>query len=192
MIKLKDILLESIDSPAFKQWFKNSKIVDSEGNPLRVYHGTDKYFTSFRLSREGVLGKGIYLTPDPKRASGYSTDSAFGDTRTDGTNVIPLYASIKNPLVVKDDENGRNPSVAALVALGVDRKKALAIVEKAFEQKGNLHSQIYKRAIDQGYDGIVVYRGDELFEVVAFDPRQVKSAISNTDYSPYKTDITKQ
>ena len=31
----------------FKKWFKNSKVVDKQGNPLVVYHGTNKSFNSF-------------------------------------------------------------------------------------------------------------------------------------------------
>ena len=31
---------KGINSEAFKKWFGNSKVVDANGNPLRVYHGT--------------------------------------------------------------------------------------------------------------------------------------------------------
>lgn len=196
MIKLKDILssiiLENVESSEFKQWFKGSKIVDKSGNPMRVYHGTNKNFTIFKLSSEGVLGKGIYLTSDSERASQYSAESAFGDRRGEGNNVMPLYASIKNPLIVYQDSKYKNPSIDALVALGIDRKNAINIVEKAFEQKGNLTGQIYKKAQLQGYDGIVLYRENELFEIVAFSSNQLKSAITNKTYSLTNPNITKE
>jgi hypothetical protein len=32
--------LRNTDTPAFKQWFKDSKVVDKKGDPLVVYHGT--------------------------------------------------------------------------------------------------------------------------------------------------------
>lgn len=39
-------LQESItDNPQFMRWFKGSKIVDKNGNPLIVYHGSGKKFT---------------------------------------------------------------------------------------------------------------------------------------------------
>jgi len=188
---LKNIFLENVKSSEFEQWFRGSKIVDSSGNPLRVYHGTNKAFSIFKLSPEGVLGKGIYLTPDPERASEYSYESAFGDRRGEGNTVIPLYASIKNPLIVHEDVKYNNPSVDALVALGVDRAKALNIVDKAFEQKGNLTGQIYKRAQMQGHDGIVLYRDNNIFEIVAFRSNQLKSAITNKNYSS-DPNITKE
>ena len=31
---------KGLDTPEFKEWFKNSKVVDKEGKPLRVFHGT--------------------------------------------------------------------------------------------------------------------------------------------------------
>jgi len=192
MIKLKNLLPENIKSDEFEQWFRGSKIIDNSGKPLRVYHGTNKSFSIFKLSPEGVLGKGIYLTPDPKRASEYSAESAFGERRGEGSNVIPLYASIKNPLIVHEDEQYKNPSVDTLVALGVDREKAANVVDKAFERKGNLTGQIYKKAQLQGYDGIVLYRNNEVMEIVAFYKNQIKSAISNNIYSSLNPDITKE
>jgi hypothetical protein len=194
MIKLKNILnniLENVENVDFKRWFAGSKIVDKNGNPMRVYHGTDKNFTIFKLSPEGVLGKGIYLTPNPELASSYSSDSAFGDHRGEGCNVIPLYASIKNPLIINVNPKYLNPSVDALVALGINREKAVNIVDKAFEEKGNLTGQIYKKAQLQGYDGMVVYKQNEMFEIVAFSSNQLKSAITNNGYS-LNPDITKE
>ena len=35
-------------SPKFKRWFGNSKIVDAEGKPLVVYHGTKRDFSEFK------------------------------------------------------------------------------------------------------------------------------------------------
>jgi hypothetical protein len=32
--------LRNTDTPAFKKWFKDSKVVDKKGDPLVVYHGT--------------------------------------------------------------------------------------------------------------------------------------------------------
>jgi hypothetical protein len=51
----------------FKQWFGKSKVVDPMGNPLKVYHGTTKDFSSFdteHASPENDFGAGIYFTND--------------------------------------------------------------------------------------------------------------------------------
>lgn len=60
------------DTPAFKIWFAESKIVDANGNPLRLYHGTPTDFEAFdwaRLNKSSDWGQGIYLTNTPDDAS---------------------------------------------------------------------------------------------------------------------------
>ena len=50
-----------INSPEFKKWFGNSKVVDENGKPLVVYHGSTKEFEVFDLNKtnpENDLGKG--------------------------------------------------------------------------------------------------------------------------------------
>ena len=82
-----------IDTPQFKKWFKNSKIVDKEGNPLVVYHGTKSDFHTFDYSKVGQSsgrseGQGFYFTTDKDIASGYSTDG----------RIIQAYISMQKPL----------------------------------------------------------------------------------------------
>lgn len=57
-------------SRAFRSWFGNSKVVDSRGNPLPVYHGTAANFTTFsRSTPEAFVGEGYYFTDSPEEAS---------------------------------------------------------------------------------------------------------------------------
>jgi hypothetical protein len=65
------------------------------------------------------------------------------------------------------------------MSLGMDEASAVKLVERAFEEKGNIGKQIQSRAQAQGYDGIMQYRGDNLSEVVSYNPNAVKSAIGN-------------
>jgi len=68
------------DSPAFKKWFGDSKVVDENGDPLVVYHGTDASFEVFDLKKTGnvedhntsYFGEAIYFTDSPDVASSYS------------------------------------------------------------------------------------------------------------------------
>jgi predicted nucleotidyltransferase len=41
-------------SPEFKRWFGNSKVVDKHGNPLVVYHGTNQSISAFSKKRLGI------------------------------------------------------------------------------------------------------------------------------------------
>ena len=79
----------------FKNWFRNSKVVDEEGNPLRVYHGTPNNFSTFdneqignRTGNLGFYGKGLYFTSHEFTANLY------------GENIMPVYLSISNPFVI--------------------------------------------------------------------------------------------
>ena len=62
-------------STAFKTWFGESKVVDDDGKPLVVYHGTTFNIEQFReagaegLNPESDWGAGIYFTSSPDDAS---------------------------------------------------------------------------------------------------------------------------
>ena len=83
------------DSMAFKAWFSGSKVVDAEGKPLMVYHGTSADFAIFKPSH-GDFGDGIYMTSDAAEASDYANNWS-PTTAKDGANVMPVYASLQNP-----------------------------------------------------------------------------------------------
>lgn len=62
------------DTPEFKAWFGDSKVVDEQGRPLVVYHGTTNDFSEFNRSRanlESDMGAGFYFsnTPDDVAAN---------------------------------------------------------------------------------------------------------------------------
>ena len=82
-----------LDKNQFNGWFRGSQAVDESGKPLTMYHGSRSEFEKFQPSESGMLGgEGIYLTPDPE----YASEFALGENG----NVIPVYASIKNPLKI--------------------------------------------------------------------------------------------
>lgn len=159
-----------LDNPAFRDWFGNSRVVDSSGRPLVVYHGTTGDYTSLKLSSEGALGAGIYLTPNAEFAGNYA--------RGVGANIIPVYVSLRNPLII--DSGRDDPMIYALVKLGVDRVRAVRVVERAYDEHGYIRRQVMTRALGAGYDGLIQYRDGRIAEIVAYNPSQVKSAIGNS------------
>lgn len=98
-----------VRTPAFKKWFgdwekkpkKSSKVVDSNGEPLVVYHGTNAKFTIFDTTEEAEFGrKGhiwsaeypdgyIFMVSDKQKAKRY------------GQRVIPLFVNMKYPIIRK-------------------------------------------------------------------------------------------
>lgn len=68
-------LSEQTDAPAFKAWFgTNSTMVNKDGSPMVLYHGTSKKagkFSSFRRSTYGAMGPAVYLGDSAEASAGY-------------------------------------------------------------------------------------------------------------------------
>jgi len=126
------------ESENFRKWFGNSKVVDSQGNPLVVYHGTTKDFTIFSLNhatkQTGIdWGKlGFFFTSNKSLAEdftrynwGIGSKSKFKKN----SKLLSCYLSIKNPKIVNARQwtlTSDNPDV------------------------------IRKELISQGYDGYII------------------------------------
>ena len=87
-----------VDSKKFKAWFGDSKVVDENGNPKVVYHGTRNNFTEFTPTR-GQWGVGISFSNLPSYAGGFASMSRMGEVDS-YPNVMPVYLSMENPYVV--------------------------------------------------------------------------------------------
>ena len=152
-------------------------LTDDQGNKLPLYHGAVDFFNSFKPSKRGTFGSGVYLSSDPAEASNYAIESAEGIKRTTGAQVYKLHAGLNNPLKIKQ---GPLAPKEALIAAGYTPEKADVAWEKALEQHGNLGPEIQSKLKAKGHDGIVVVNADGTpHEVVVFDPAQVKSAMAN-------------
>lgn len=155
----------------FYKWFGDSKVVDAQGRPLIVYHGTDKDFSQFDLRRHGekdhgFFGVGHYFTPHADTASAY----ADYNEPDDGQNLIPVYLSIQKPFQWEQNK------IAA-------------------KNKGQAQDVTDELAA-LGHDGVFAenqyFKGDnaDKYEIVAFNANQIKSATGNTGaFSPDDADI---
>jgi hypothetical protein len=72
--------------PEFRAWFEGSRVVDEEGAPLVVYHGTAANFDA--VSPAKLDAEGIHLSTDPQTASTYAVSRAMDEQ---GANVVPVY-----------------------------------------------------------------------------------------------------
>ena len=77
----------------------SSKVINTDGTPKVVYHGTTANFTEFKPSN-GALGKGIYFTDSKDFAKGYTYQNGVAVG-----NVMECYLDIKNPYIVKYADN---------------------------------------------------------------------------------------
>ncbi|EKT4486688.1 hypothetical protein JGK44_001088 [Shewanella algae] len=164
------------DTPAFKRWFGDSKVVDENGDPLVVYHGTGADFSTFSLDKAGsgtdtgMLGKGFYFSTDPNYASQYAR-------RGESPNVMPVYVSLKKPLVTN---NLRDlPAIPEPQTI-----EEMAIADVLYSQ------QMRDTLMSKGYDGVIYETPNGTKEIVAFEPTQIKSANGNNgQFDPENPDI---
>ncbi len=155
------------ETPEFKNWFGDSKVVDKEGKPLRVYHGTESspFYTfkeGFGQARGNALGSGMYFTTSRKSAE------LFGNNQ-----IHEVFLSLKNPLDLRKPEN----------------KKLM------WDEKG-IYPHIERLRKEGLIDGIidVSSRGAEYgLDFVVFKPEQIKSATGNSGaFDPKNPDIRYQ
>jgi hypothetical protein len=172
------------ESKAFKDWFGDSKVVDANGKPLVVYHGTSgPEFGEFRMP--------AFFTNDAQAAEWYHhTD--------ENPRNIPVYLSIQRPFSVESKE-GAHAFVRLVQAAGV----AITLEEFpdgswSFETDeisdhsgydgSNLNNLVYSPRVREaltsaGYDGVIANDGMENYEIKAYiplQPGQIKSATANS------------
>ena len=83
--------LLTLKENTFENWFGNSILKDENGEPIKMYHGTDAEFDSFSKKFIGKTGAhegyGFNFTPYESRARSYNSK-----------NVIEAYLKVENPM----------------------------------------------------------------------------------------------
>jgi len=162
------------DNPKFTKWFGSSKVVDDQGNPLVVYHGTAKEFTAFMSDdNQKTFGsrysgmKGSFFTSRPGEANHYAEQSRIW--KGGNEQVLPVFLKIENPYIRK---GGKFPT-------------------QWFDSNWE---DIQRKCESRGYDGIIITGGTPEIPrtiYITFEPIQVKSAIGNNgNFDPSNPHIT--
>ena len=159
-------------------FFKNSKVRDSGGKLMPVYHGTKDDFTVFERGHQnkydsGYLGDGFYFTDRLSSAMNYA-DWKHGDGNN--AHTMEVYLNITNPLII---ENKQWATVDLQDALGLD----LLSDDQKFDFKINkdISNKLSEEVKKRGYDGIIYYN-DFYKETtfVVFNPNQIKAVTNRT------------
>ena len=168
--------------PEFKAWFGDSKVVDAEGKPLVVYHGTAGAFDAFDPkkvgSNYGEDRRGFFFAAKPEHAEGAAADARFAANRASyaegngpadvAPSLMPVYLAMERPVVV---EAPHGESAANF--LDTNKSKLLG---KATRARG---------------DGLIVKADDGDDVYVAFRPDQIKSATGNSGkFDPKSPSLT--
>lgn len=200
-------------TPEFKKWFWDSKVVDEDGEPKVMYHGTPNgNFDSFDTygAKHGVFGSGSYFTENQDVARGYAYK---GKKEPAKPSIYPVYLSIKNPMDMNARadlskwENtdawkefgpvkGGDSLTNGDVYKALEKEASEISDEPHYEVEYTLQNSIEK----QGHDGITHIgggahsRGDGTKHrvYIAFHPEQIKSAIGNNgDFDPNNPSIAR-
>ena len=168
----------------FYKWFGDSKVVDEQGRPLVVYHGTNADFDTFDKTKigsstknKGIFGNGFYFTDDIKLAEGYNRKN--GLVVKDGTGkVMPAYLTIKKPFFWNKKDSASIAEKMGFPKSRIKDGKLLPLVEE---------KQIFsftKKLKDNGYDGVVFEYKNGVKEISVFNPTQIKSVDNQGTFSP--------
>lgn len=144
----------------------SSKVLDENGEPMVVYHGTNTEFTAFDRKKAGagndagMRGKGFYLSPNKRTSENY------------GQRIISAFVSLKNPFIPFSFSSSKEIA------------EYLGVEEDTFRFEPNSEFKVYpafsglitSALKDKGYDGVLYLHRQE---IVAFRPDQIKSATEN-------------
>jgi hypothetical protein len=216
--KVEDWKKNGINSKAFKEWFGDSKIVDKDGKPLVVYHGTNENYDTFSKDKIGSLdpgarGSGFYFTKDKNNAEFYSGKARGGENGY----IIDAYLNISNPYkynnnkeTLPDDvieelqkiyrEKQINKSrqeekeIYSLLGMVVDQPEIKKLsgasnLDDVIYYTPGMEAKDFTQALKNlGYDGVLYKDGKE---IVAFDPNQIKSVDNQGTFDKNTNDIKK-
>ena len=160
------------DSPYFRKWFGDSKVVDETGEPARLYHATTKDFSKFIPGGENPTqsGRAIYLGSEKLRESLPAAHNVPKDSAA-GARTMPVYARMQNPLVLDSKD--------------VKEWASAVYADDSSQFPYLLKDSTIESLKQDGYDGIKLHYSDDPGavlgdEYIVFNPEQIKSATGNT------------
>jgi len=174
----------------FWKWFGDSKVIDAEGRPLVVYHGTTKEDDEipFSVFDRGEFGSHFgTLEQAEKRANKFSMIKSI---KTPSPFMYEVYLKIENPIYSISDTRDWEDNFELERVL---HKSGSLSNDEAKSIGWNMDTNYIKTELsDLGYDGV---KYDNSFEgkgksFIIFDSNQVKSATGNNgSFSPTDNNI---
>lgn len=176
-----------VDTPEFKRWFGDSKVVDENGEPLVVYHGSPdirfmKTDATFKSEKDrlgfGRADGAYWFTTSQATAKTYADPRRAFDYQNAEEGVIPAYLSLTSPLIV--DGKGANWRDAQR------RGKTSDVIAEA---KAAGHDGVIIRNVKDNYNNDAKTKSTDTY--VVFSSEQIKSAtVNNGNFDPANPDIT--
>ena len=152
----------------------SSLVVNDDGTPRIVYHGTDSNFTVFdRNSFNTNEPSGDYV------GEGFFFSKSIGTAKKYGSNIISAYLNIRNPLVINTNEDAKNFRNTFFNMYQNGDQEIRDIIGGDYDYFSILEenpSMIRRELEKRGYDGLI----DNLYgQYAVFSPNQIKSSTDN-------------
>lgn len=158
-------------SQQFKRWFGDwqnhpenaSKIVNADGTPKVMYHGTKEENGDFYVFDESKAVKKGGLGLKALGKGNYFTSKQLDGTERYGSRVISAYLNIRNPFIYN---GGSSFQEQVAKKLNIDPNLSIDDIQQELRNRG--------------YDGVVQHdTNGEVSIAVTFDSHQIKSATDN-------------
>ena len=177
----------AVRTAAFKNWFGDwekdpqnaSKVVDENGEPRVVYHGTYGDFTVFDKAKigsatdYGIWGRGFYFTN--------MENTPYGNKK------LALFLNFRNPFIFNDYKSAEEIGDYLNIWDGNFHEDDRFGIFRPYARGA---AQIADSAQERGHDGLIAVLG-KWTEYIAFEPNQIKSATDNRGtFDPKNPDIT--
>ncbi len=167
-----------------------SKVINADGTPKIMYHGTAQSFTAFdrKKARPGFYGRGFYFTDSESHAKQYG-------------NAMPVYLNIRNPLSPGQSKVNANQirafleAVAASEDYSIENYGEYSTIESilkgitsrdAFDVIQDINAtaigdfgeamRLFNEVNGTKYDGVITPT-----ETIVYEPTQIKSASQGTE-----------
>lgn len=151
-----------VHSKEFREWFGNSKVVNKNGNPLLVYHGSSADFNEFNNKHQRVGGH--WFSVEEEDAESYA---GMGEEEHANFGMMPIsnrYEDASKAYMYETYLSIQNPASKKVFDKILDEVSDLDLF---IDPNGEMKA--IERLISLGYDGI-----DNNVEWVAFYPWQIK------------------
>lgn len=151
-------------TPEFKKWFGDSKVVNPDGSPRVMYHGTDKNITKFLPNQ--------FFSYTPNAANTYAVGE---DLDRQFANVVPVYIKAKK-IATPDDVM----DLVKKMGYYNDRELDSFLYTSAYDESyANRANNVIAELKKQGFDAIqhddYDLRGERIASLQVFEPNQIKS-----------------
>lgn len=170
----------------------SSKVVDANGEPKVVYHGTPNDFTVFDKEKRGsstdrgIWSNGFYFSASPEYADTYAKRNGVEG------KIMPLFLNARNPLFISL-KNGGNEG--AMYFNSLQQKyftdDVYEDIYKVEENMARAQKELSNEIVSNGYDGIIIEYSHPTIEdeYVTFEPNQIKSVDNAGYFDPNNNDI---